>query len=75
MARRIGRNRILKFSYYKKAHGRAVGFLMDFVVTLRRLRHARLPYASGLKQGHVVSLRFLALALVHPCCSARLRAS
>ena len=44
-------------------------------VTLRRLRHARLPSVSGLKQGRFASLRFLALAPVHPRCSARLRAS
>ena len=45
------------------------------LVTLRRLRNARLPSVSGLEQIRFASLRFRALAPVHPRCSARLHAS
>ena len=41
-----------------------------FLVTPRRLRDARLPSAPGLKQARPAGLRFLALAPVHPRCTA-----
>ena len=47
----------------------------DDVVTLRRLRDARLPCDSGSKQVCFAAPRFFVLAPVHPRCSARLRAS
>ena len=47
----------------------------DDVVTLRRLRDARLPCDSGSKQVCFAAPRFFVLAPVHPRCSARLRRS
>ena len=45
------------------------------VVTLRRLRNARLPYDSEHKHSGFSPPWFVFLAPVHPRCSARLRAS